>query len=122
MIKRFKADGREFEFDTDRLLNVECIAIEKATRLTVDQWQAGLNSGSAVAITALVWVLRKRQEPTLRYEDVAFPMSSFEPLPEPEADEDLEDETGGEVGPTVPAPAAEPVVPAGRRRKPTRTT
>ena len=101
MATTFRVDGQDYDFDVDKLLNVELIAIERATGLTVNQWAAGLDAGSAVAVTGLVWVMRKRTEPTLKFEDVSFPMSTFELVPAPETVE-------VDVDPTAAAPGVAP--------------
>jgi len=71
-------DGKTYEFDQDRLTNVECMAVEKATGMTTGEWQEALNAGSMLAITALVWLIRKREEPTTKFDEVEFAISSLE--------------------------------------------
>jgi hypothetical protein len=76
------ADGVTYDFDENRFLNVEFIAIERATGMTAVQWQHGLNSGSAMACTALIWICRRRAgEPTLRFDDVEFEMDTLDMNP-----------------------------------------
>jgi len=73
------ADGVTYEFDENRFLNVEFIAIERATGMTAIEWQNGLNSGSAMAATALIWICRRRAgEPTLRFDDIEFDMETLD--------------------------------------------
>lgn len=55
------AGGEVFEFDPNRFLNVEIMAIEKATGMTAVEWQDGLNRGSMTSSTALIWILRRRR-------------------------------------------------------------
>lgn len=70
------------DIDPAKLLNVEFIAIERATqgRLTMNALNKAMQAGSMEAITALVWVLRKRHEPQLRFDDVTFSLMDVEAL------------------------------------------
>jgi hypothetical protein len=79
MIVTFKYGGEElrWDFHPARLMSVEAEAIEKVTGLTYAEWGAALLKGSAGSSRALVWVLRKRSEPTLRYRDVDFPIGDL---------------------------------------------
>ena len=75
---KFLIDGETVEFDTERITNVEGMAIERVTGMLFGEWGELLNKGSMLAITALVWIIRKRQDPPLRFDDVLF--EQFEPL------------------------------------------
>jgi hypothetical protein len=77
---RLKVDGTEYEYDLDKMLNVEAIAIERATGMTYPQFGAQFYTGSVLAITALIWVIRKRQDPKLRFDEVVFEVATFESL------------------------------------------
>lgn len=95
-------DGRVFETDAaPRLTNVEAMAIEKVTGLELGEFHAKLQSGSALALTAWVWVMAKRQEPTLRFSEVEFDMAE---LAKQRQVVEGEEETDEEPDPT---PAAE---------------
>jgi len=74
---RLHVDGKTYEFDQDRITNVECMAIEKAAGMTTGEWEEALNTGSALAVTALVWIVQKRDEPTLKFDEVEFSISSL---------------------------------------------
>lgn len=86
---RISVEGRVFTFDEDEAENTELMAIEDATGLTITEWSDAVNRGSMRAITALVWILRRRDgEPDLAYGDVTFKAASLALLPdepEPEA-------------------------------------
>jgi hypothetical protein len=71
-------DGTVYEFDPDKFLNVELMAIEKATGMAALDWQDGLNRMSALAITGLVWVLRKRRGDVVAFDKIEFPMASID--------------------------------------------
>ena len=82
MIVTFHREGLEDlvwdNFKPGRLMTPEAEAIEKVTGMSFARWGAALMEGYASAGRALVWVLRKRDEPTLRYSDVVFPVGDLE--------------------------------------------
>ncbi len=90
-------DRKTYDCDFDKLLNVEFIAIERVTGLTLIGIAQGLMDASAVAVTALVWVMRKRQEPTLRFDQVEFAMADVEL-------ENLDDEEAEQAAPKEATP------------------
>lgn len=67
-----------YEFVEEDLTNVELIDIEKETDLTAVEFFQKINRGSMLAMTALVWILRRRTEPALQFKDVKFAASTFE--------------------------------------------
>ena len=74
-------DPREWEFEPRKLMSPECIAIEKLTGLTLQEWQESVKKGSVRSMHAYLWVLLKRDNPTLQPKEVAFSPSEvdFEP-------------------------------------------
>ena len=74
---KITVDGELFEFDMDRMTNVEGMAVERATGMLFSEWAAALEKGSMLAITALVWVIQKRANPPLKFVDVSYEMSSL---------------------------------------------
>lgn len=89
------AEPRSWDFAPDRLLNVEAIAIEKVTGLTLAGLMAGIKAGSMTAITGLLWVLLRRKEPTLRFEQVQFSFS--------EVDFEVDDEEAADIAAALEA-------------------
>lgn len=77
-------DGQAFEFDQSRITNVEGMAIERATGMLFGEWAEGLKKGSMLAQTALVWVVKKREDPTLRFDDIVYETLDVEDDGEPE--------------------------------------
>ena len=65
-------DRKTYAFDEDKILNVEAMAIEQATDRPWLAIVQGLEKGSLVSFTAIVWILRKREEPWLQFTDVQF--------------------------------------------------
>jgi hypothetical protein len=66
------SDTEEYRFDPKKFLNTEAIAVEKVANLTWPQVLVGLNTGQMSAVTAIVWLLRRRKDPTLAFADVQF--------------------------------------------------
>jgi hypothetical protein len=73
-----KVGDEEYRFDPKKILNVEAIAIEKAAGLTWAQVMVGLNTGQLSAVTGVVWVLRKRENPRLQFGEVVFNVGDAE--------------------------------------------
>lgn len=72
------ADPRQWTYSPDKLMSSEAEAIEKVTHLTYQEFGMRLLSGSVTARRALLWVMLKRTEPTLRYSQVDFPAGAVE--------------------------------------------
>lgn len=83
---KLTVDGEAFEFDAARMTNVEGMAIERVTGMLFVEWTKALEAGSMLAQTALVWVIKKRREPSLRFDDVTFEMASIEIEDDEESD------------------------------------
>ena len=81
----YKPEGlapREWEFEPDRqLISAECMAIEKLTGLEWGEWKAAVKKESVRAMHAYLWVLLKKDNPTLLPKQVAFSVAevAFEP-------------------------------------------
>lgn len=69
---------KTYVLDRDSLMNTEAIAIEAATGRTLLDVFNGLPEVSMISITALVWILRRREEPGLRFEEVQFAISDLD--------------------------------------------
>lgn len=80
----YKPEGTEPEqwkvwvFDPKKLMNVEAEAIEKVTGLTFPDWHNAVLEESTAAIHGLLWVLLKRETPTLTYDQIAFAYDDYE--------------------------------------------
>ena len=93
---RLTVDGEVYDFDPMKITNVEGMAVEKHTRMLYNDWAEAVNQGSMLARTALVWIVRKRQEPTLLFDQVLF--TSL----------DIEHEAADASDPDEPVSASEP--------------
>lgn len=68
MIVSYKRDdGTVEEVSTDDLSAIESAAIESATDLEWDDVESALKGQRPTAMRAVLWVFRKRAEPTLRF-------------------------------------------------------
>ncbi len=107
--KGFCFEGVKYEMS--RLMLAEAREIQKVTGLTVVQWEKALGEADAFAITALIWISRRRdpEQRGLRFDDVDGDLSTFEPFGD---DDDGQAEVGepgkGEAeSSTAGAPSAE---------------
>lgn len=71
------ADERTWVYDPSKLMSSEAAAIEKVTEQTYAEFGVALMKGSAGCRRALLWVLLKREEPTLRIAQVDPPTGSL---------------------------------------------
>lgn len=89
-----------WELDPDTLLNTEAILIERQTGWNLFEWQVALSRRSMIAITCVVWLARRRQDPNLEFDDIEFDLKSFDIEHDKAADATAEQgEDGGVVNP-----------------------
>lgn len=75
--------GESFEFDPNKLTFNEAKSIEKATGLKFGKFGEDLAEGSTSAIQAYAWVLLRRNNPELRFDDLGdFELGSLEVIPD----------------------------------------
>lgn len=105
----FSPDGVEpvtWDFQPDKLLMSEAAAIEKVTGLGFTDWLGSLGTLSGDSMRALVWVLSKRTDPTLRFSAVDFPVGALAmEADEDELAEQLEQDGPGNDSPPTPGSA-----------------
>jgi hypothetical protein len=80
VIIRYVEDGTERVWDNfkpDRMMSPEAEVIEKITGMSFTEWGQALLNGRVLAGRALVFVLKKREDPTIRFRDVAFPVGDL---------------------------------------------
>lgn len=71
----YEPDGGEeqrFQYKPQKLMSAEREALERRSRMDFTDFTKGVLNGNAVCRRALLWVLRKREHPTLKFEDVDF--------------------------------------------------
>lgn len=74
---KITVDGTTYDYDPDTLRNDEAMALEAALSMTFKQWSEQLTAGSVGALTGLVWLVKRREEPALRFSEVQFAFSSL---------------------------------------------
>ena len=93
------AEPRKWDFDPSKLLNVEAEAIERQTGLTYAEWGEAVTKGSMTALHGLLWVLLKRDQPTLKYDAVQFCLADL--------DFEVDDDESAQIRADLEAQAAE---------------
>ncbi len=73
-----EGDARIYEFKPRKMLSVEAEEIERLTGMTFSEAVTAVQSGSAKARRALVYVFEKRTHPTLQWKSFDFPYGSVE--------------------------------------------
>ena len=69
------AEPTHWPFEPRKMLNAEAEAIERKTGLPFAEWVELVQQGHMGATHALLWVLLKRERPTLKYDEVVFSYS-----------------------------------------------
>lgn len=92
---RITVKGKEHDFDAGTITNREAMDLERATGLTFGQWNDALKERSALAMTGMVWLVLRREEPALRFDAVEFTFSDLSVASEEDAAVDPTEETEG---------------------------
>lgn len=66
------AEPRTWPMQLNKLMNPEAEAIEKHTGMTFGQFQEALENDSVLAIHGFLYVMLKREQPTLKWDEVQF--------------------------------------------------
>lgn len=107
---RFTIDGTKYEFDDQRLLNIEAIALQKTVGFKAPEWFEGIQAFDAEAVTGLVWLAKRRAGEDVRFTDIVFDLSefvdTFESDKPADAGDQVDDAAGGEPDPTTPLDGA----------------
>lgn len=89
-------DGQVYDYDPNRMLNTEAIALQKVTGMRMQEWTTALTQGDAFALTGLVWLLWRRAGREVLFDEVEFDIGSIsmdddhEPEVEPDPTEAVE--------------------------------
>lgn len=70
--------GVEYSFDEGDISNREAMAIERTTGVTFGEFGKLLEQGSMLGLTALVWTVQRRTNPTLKFGDVDFKLGDVD--------------------------------------------
>lgn len=65
-------EPKKFLYKPQKLMAPEREALERRSRMDFADFTKGVLNGNAVCRRALLWVMLKREHPTLKYEDVDF--------------------------------------------------
>lgn len=71
------AETKSWEFAPQKLMNVEAEVIERHTGMTFGQWSDAVGNSSMLALHGLLFVMLKREIPTLKWDDVQFSLSEI---------------------------------------------
>lgn len=63
---------KQWDFAGTRLMNMEAEAIERVTKQTFSEWEDRLQRGGILEQRALLWVLLRRDQPGLKFDQVQF--------------------------------------------------
>ena len=69
------AEPKKWDFAPERMLNSEAEVIERKTGMRFAAWREAVLDGSMLAIHGLLYVLLKRENPTLLWDQVVFTSS-----------------------------------------------
>lgn len=72
------AEAQRWEFDPNKIMNVEAEAIERETGWTFSEFGQQFLKGSTTARHALLWIMLKRKTPGLKYAEVQFAMDEVD--------------------------------------------
>jgi hypothetical protein len=98
------AEPKKWDYNPNRMMSPEAEAIERHTGMTFGEFLQKCGQGSFLAIHGLLYVMLKREYPTLKFDEVQFCLDDvdFEPDdddPEPEDAADPEGEPAVEADP-----------------------
>lgn len=69
--------GEPFDLDAGSLTNKELMDLERATGMTFGEWQEALGKMSMLAVTGAVWLVLRKSNPKLKFDDVEFNFEDF---------------------------------------------
>lgn len=72
------AEPRSWDFEPDRILNVEAEVIERKTGFTYQEWLDKVRGGSMLALHGLLFIFLKREDHKLQWDSVQFTLSELD--------------------------------------------
>jgi hypothetical protein len=82
MYLTYRPEGSEeptrWKYDPKRLMSPEMERLERLTGLTYAEFVRDVQKGSSLCRRALLYVFKKRQHPTLKFEDVSYAWGELE--------------------------------------------
>ncbi|WND33949.1 hypothetical protein RI578_06430 [Streptomyces sp. BB1-1-1] len=73
MIVSFAHDDRVEEYSTQDMATIESAEVERVTGLEWDDVETALKSQKPLAMSAIIWVFRRRMEAGLKFEGFSLP-------------------------------------------------
>lgn len=101
---KIKVDGREYEYDPNRLLFSEAAFVQKKTGMKIQEWQQGLADMDAFALAGVVYIVRKRAGETPDWDTLDFDIASLEFVDDDEAEQPAPKEAGLDGSETETSP------------------
>lgn len=80
-------DGTEYDFDTATLRVGEMRALKKASGMKIKDFTEGLADADPDALTALVWLAKRRAGEHIKFDDLDFELGDFDVI-EPDDPQD----------------------------------
>ena len=96
----YKPEGAEpmkWDYDPARLMSPEAEAIERHTGMTFGEFNVKCGQGSFTAIHGLLYVMLKREYPTLKYDEVQFCLDDIDFEPDDDDSEESDEPEGESV-------------------------
>jgi hypothetical protein len=76
-ILHIDVDGKHWQYEQGSLMYQESKVFQAVTKMTVGQWENGLQGGDIEALAALWWLTRQREGERLKFEDMEFNVQDF---------------------------------------------
>ena len=73
-----KIGDETYPLNTNALRNDEADAVERALGYSIAEFEQRLKAGWSSALTAYIWIMRRRNDPKLRLSDVKFTLSDVD--------------------------------------------
>jgi hypothetical protein len=100
---KISVDGKDYEYNQSKLMASEASMVQRYLGRTVQEWTKGLDAGDVDCITALVWLIYKRDGQTVAFKDVDYDLGSFDMVElDAEAEEEAQAEDENSVDPLKP--------------------
>ena len=87
---RITVGDTTYDYDVTTMGNDEAIALEEEVGYTVSEMLQALDRNSIKALTALLWLIQRRDNPALEFGDVKYKLSDLK-------EADLGDQDGSEA-------------------------
>jgi hypothetical protein len=83
---KIKLEGVEYEFDAERMMLSELMAVKTKAGMNAKEWHEALQEFDPLAVQALVYLLKRRAGEDVKLSDIDFNLADFEIVPDEEPD------------------------------------